>query len=392
MVSRRQAALRRITLLAGCLMALAAAPAPGVVFDYSTPGSSAIARVWVPDALSAVRGVMVYGNGAGGNSVGEANNSTLRTFAQQHGFALMATGFFGNLTADSEWNLLTGWINQAGADSGRPEILNAPYLPMGFSNGGQMAYAFMYRAPERTIAFSTNKGCCYIGNGLNPPTAGFDVPGFFIAGGADTTLRRTNIYNAYRAGRDQGALWAWTEEAGIAHQIGNSTTMLLKYYGEILPLRYPTSLAPTATEGVDLLPLTLTDGFLISDVLDGSREGFAYGSLPGGARSARSQLDAHARRGTDPLAHPRALEPPACRCRWLGTLSRDAALGAPRQVTASLGQLAGRFANRREGNFPCDEYAGEFPRRASERRGLAAVSAWRDGANSRRRGVARRRP
>lgn len=265
-------------------------PAEAAVFDY-VYGTNSAARIYVPDTTTPLRGWMIYGNGAGSDDRGAASNSTYRRFCEENGFALMATSRFGNLSDNGEWNGLLGIMSTLAATINQPQLNHAPFLPLGMSNGGQMAYAFMYRAPERTIAFGVNKGCCYINGATNPPEAGLGIPGFFIAGGAETTLRRTNIAYAYQQGRQRGALWAWTEEVGVGHQTGQSLDWMMTYYRDIIHTRYPLTLNPTADAGVELLPMDESAGYLVSDVLDGFREGYAFADLPtGGVDTAYSWM------------------------------------------------------------------------------------------------------
>ena len=73
----------------------------------------------------------------------------------------------------------------------------------------------MRSRPEKTIAFITNKGCCY--NNTLPPTASLNTPGILIAGELDTDVRRNNIRALFDNNRSRGALWSWVEQPGIGH-------------------------------------------------------------------------------------------------------------------------------------------------------------------------------
>ena len=88
------------------------------------------------------------------------NAPWLRQFAELHDFALIGTSFWGNLSG-MEINIWDSHLQALASASEHPELVHAPWAPMGFSNGGQMSYGFNALRPEKTIAFIANKGCCY---------------------------------------------------------------------------------------------------------------------------------------------------------------------------------------------------------------------------------------
>ncbi len=243
-----------------CLAAFVAlsplARAQGQLYDYAT-GVRAT-RMWVPPGLATVKGVLIYGNGAGGDDRAAATVPWLQQFAQLHDFALIGTSMWGNLAGNE---ILTWDVHLAAlaTQSAHTELVNAPWAPIGFSNGGQMSYGFNALRPEKTIAFITNKGCCY--NNLAPSAAALKTPGILIAGELDTALRRDNISNLYSSNRRRGALWSWVEQEGMAHE-GLSFELMMPFMEEAIRLRYPAGAAPTATSGVTLLPVNEADGWL----------------------------------------------------------------------------------------------------------------------------------
>ena len=182
------------------------ASAQGQVFDYTTDSRGT--RMWMPPGLQTVKGILIYGNGAGADERSAASAPWLRQFAQHHGFALIATSMWGNLSGGE----ITTWdahLTALASASGHAELTNAPWAPVGFSNGGQMSYGFNALRPEKTIAFITNKGCCY--NNLLPPEASLKTPGILIAGELDTAVRRDNIRSLFdnnRARAHSGLGWS----------------------------------------------------------------------------------------------------------------------------------------------------------------------------------------
>ena len=193
-------AVSKAFLICACLFALPSGFTPSVahaqVYDYATDIRGT--RMWVPPGTPTIKGIVVYGNGAGADYRDAVYAPWLQQFAQVHEFALIGTSMWGNLSG-SEINTWDVHVAGLAAASGHSELNNAPLAPMGFSNGGQMSYGFNALRPEKTIAFITNKGCCY--NNLLPSTAALKTPGILIAGEFDTPTRRDNIRNLFQTNR-----------------------------------------------------------------------------------------------------------------------------------------------------------------------------------------------
>jgi hypothetical protein len=226
-------------------------------YDYTTGIRST--RMWIADSLDTVKGIVIYGNGAGADMRRAAEAPWLQQFAQMHDFALIGTSLWGNLSG-GEIDIWDQHLHGLAAASGHPELVHAPWAPMGFSNGGQMSYGFNALRPEKTIAFITNKGCCY--NNRTPPAASLKTPGILIAGELDTAARRDSIRGLFETNRPRGALWSWVEQEGLAHE-GFADELVLPFMAEAIRLRYPDGETPTATSGVTLRTLTEADGWLV---------------------------------------------------------------------------------------------------------------------------------
>jgi dienelactone hydrolase len=226
-------------------------------FDHTTGFRGT--RMWVPPGLAAVNGIVIYGNGAGADMRRAAEAPWLQQFAELHDFALIGTSLWGNLSG-TEINVWDQHLQALATASGHPELVHAPWAPMGFSNGGQMSYGFNALRPDKTIAFITNKGCCY--NNLTPPAASLKTPGILIAGELDTATRRNSIRGLFETNRPRGALWSWVEQEGMAHE-GLADELVLPFMAEAIRLRYPEDQAPTATQGVALRTLNEVDGWLV---------------------------------------------------------------------------------------------------------------------------------
>jgi dienelactone hydrolase len=229
----------------------------GEYFDHTTGIRGT--RMWLPSGVTTVKGIVIYGNGAGADMRRAAEAPWLQQFADLHDFALIGTSLWGNLSG-AEIDVWDDHLEALAAASDHPELVHAPWAPMGFSNGGQMSYGFNALRPEKTIAFITNKGCCY--NNRTPPAASLKTPGILIAGELDSATRRDSIRGLFETNRSRGALWSWVEQEGLAHE-GFADEMVLPFMAEAIRLRYPTDQVPTAIQGVTLRPVNEVDGWLV---------------------------------------------------------------------------------------------------------------------------------
>ncbi len=245
--------------------------------------------MWVPPGLQTVKGIVIWGNGSGADERGAAGAPWLQQFAELHDFALIGTSMWGNLSG-TEINTWDQHIAALASESGHPELKNAPYAPIGFSNGGQMSYGFNALRPEKTIAFVANKGCCY--NNTAPSTAALATPGILIAGELDTDVRRSSIKSIFDNNRARGALWSWVEQQGVAHA-GLAQELMIPFMDEAIRLRYPANQAPTATSGVTLRSVSPSSGWLAdqSTWKSGLTQIASYDSYPGNKQTAGWLLD-----------------------------------------------------------------------------------------------------
>jgi hypothetical protein len=303
------------------------AVAQGNIFNYAT-GARAT-RLWIPPNLDTVRGILIYGNGAGGDSRGEVNVPWNQAFAIEHGFAVIATSMWGNLSG----NEITTWdshLANLATLSAHPELVNAPWAPIGFSNGGQMSYGFNALRPDKTIAFIANKGCCY--NILQPSTAALNTPGILIAGELDTAVRRANIKSLFDVNRPRGALWSWIEQQGEAHS-GRADAMILPFMAEAIRLRYPAGQLPSAAGGVTLNSVSEASGWLVdqSTWKSGLAQIAAYENYPGVKETAGWLLNenvAHVYRAFSTYNRDASLnfDLPVVREAWAGEAQRPITL------------------------------------------------------------------
>jgi hypothetical protein len=287
-------------ILLGLFLALCSrlsAATPGQSHLYQDSQTTRKVRVYIPGNLSVVRGILFIGNGAGGDASFDADKAHFQSWADKHGFAIAATGFFSYFqegVGGHDWRVLWEGLHSAATASGHPELLHAPFVNWGFSNGGQMAYGLARLQPEKTIAFIVNKGGFYqTTHGTEP----LGVPALFIAGEIDNTNnRRATIETLYKNGRALSAPWAWLEERRAGHVLGNSEPLAFGFFEEVLALRYPDDPAnvPSADAPPALAPVTLTDGWLV----DQEHAAWSTGFL--GIRPAQGYADDPLQKGWVP--------------------------------------------------------------------------------------------
>jgi hypothetical protein len=229
----------------------------GQTFDYTTGKLGT--RLWVPPDVSTIKGIVIYGNGADSDFRTVTDSAFLQEFGELYGFGVIGTSMWSNLSTSAEVNSWSTHLQGLATASGHPELVNAPWVTLGFSNGGSMAYALNSLWPEKTIAFATNKGCCY--NNRAPSVAAIKTPGLLISGELDTVERHNSIKGLFDTNRPRGAEWSWAEQQGAAHEDGVEE-YILPFLAEAIRVRYPAGQSPTAAHGVSLLPVNESDGWL----------------------------------------------------------------------------------------------------------------------------------
>lgn len=231
------------------------------IYDLN-PDSTRKLRLNVPDGMAEVRGILIYGNGASGDSTWIATHPELVAFAQSMGFVVLATGYWGNFPSNSSYeiDLFESSLQRYATLTGRPEIVHAPWMPLGFSNGGQMSYGLNALRPSKVIGFITNKGGFY--NNSLPSAEALRTPGLLIAGATDSDSRRNAIKGLFTGNRPRGALWSWVEEENSAHVEGNTQQIILPFLAECYRLRYPRDQSPV-NGPVKLKALNEWDGWLV---------------------------------------------------------------------------------------------------------------------------------
>lgn len=265
-VSSHARALRWANLRCGLLavfLLVASHPATAAIYDLAIgDAQNRSLRLNIPDSVSVVHGIIIVGNGAGGDVRSAATNAEMVALAESMDFAIIGTAYWTNFSTVSVPNELATFeagLEQLATTSGHVELVRAPWLPIGHSNGGQMSYGLNALRPEKVIGMVVSKGGFY--NITRPGAAALQTPGLLIAGEVDSDYRITAIRDLFFGNRPRGVLWSWVEDQGLDHDLGNSDELTLPFVAAMVQLRYPAGASP-AINPVALLPLNESDGWL----------------------------------------------------------------------------------------------------------------------------------
>lgn len=109
-----------------------------------------------------------------------------------------------------------------------------PFLIAGHSAGGQFAYGYSCYNPAGMIGFASIKGGIYF---PEPVPETYTVPALLVSGQKDLERRRKAIRRLFETHREQNSPWCWMEEKESGHEPGESLSVVIPFFREILSLR-----------------------------------------------------------------------------------------------------------------------------------------------------------
>ena len=206
-------------------------------------------RFAIPEGLKTVRGLLVVGCHAGGDSTNYfVDCEYYRQFLHLHDFAFVGcTSTVGSpfsalatkvVTANDRhraiFQAFRECVEKVATASRHPELVNAPYATTGFSAGGGFANDLMTFDSERTIAVGIYGSRYNFGRITPPPSAALlAIPAICITGEQEnwnepdpqTGLGRIDeVFVPYRP---KGAHYAWLDRQGIGHSYDENRQDLL---------------------------------------------------------------------------------------------------------------------------------------------------------------------
>jgi hypothetical protein len=195
-------------------------------------------RLVVPEGLAVVRGILVVGPYAGGDSRDYHEQVWYREFLKLHGFAFLgAANYYLR-----DYAVMQGAIKQFAADTNHPELVNAPYAATGFSAGGGFTRLLMRADPDKVIAGVV------VGSTMKLPGPLTDahrrVPMCVINGDLEHEPGEAGgmakqLEPVLAEQRPKGARWGWMAVEGVGHEFAGQEVLAMPILDAAVRLRYP---------------------------------------------------------------------------------------------------------------------------------------------------------
>jgi pimeloyl-ACP methyl ester carboxylesterase len=247
----------------------------------SFPHLSANYRLWIPNGVETLRGVIVRQHrcGVGATGISYANDIQWQALARKYQFALLGSkyttdqtvggvpddpcNYWGVIDRGSEDAFLKS-LDEFGQKSRHSELNKLPWALWGYSGGADWSIQMSQKYPERTIALVAMRGGGakisatdppkLLTEDINPVVLG--IPALFALGGAEEvgTIFFDEGYDlprqVFTRFRKAGALWALAVEVDMGHGSTDTRLLAIPYLDSIL----------TARLAIDSIKLRQLDG------------------------------------------------------------------------------------------------------------------------------------
>jgi hypothetical protein len=281
--------------LAGLALVLAPMAAPearasGRVVEVSYPASDkpgelvygVTYRVWIPDGVARLRGVIVHqhgcGKGACQGGATAADDLHWQALARKWDCALLGPSYGQEdgqncrLWCDprngSRARFLQA-LDDLAARSGHPELARVPWCLWGHSGGGFWASLMQASDPDRIVAIWLRSGTAYSvwekGEIPRPdvPEAAYRIPVVCNPGAKENNDKRfqgawDGAMAMFQAYRRKGAPIAFAPDPRTAHECGDSRYLAIPFFDACLAMRLPDPAQPDAP----LRPVDPASGWL----------------------------------------------------------------------------------------------------------------------------------
>lgn len=246
----------------------------GKYYQISIPPSqedyyqSADFRIWIPQDVQTIRGVIVKQHGCGdpaaATGLDHANDLQWQALAAKHQLALLGTKFTTGNHPCEYWVLMNYGSGAAflkalhafAQQSQHPELDRVPWAFWGHSGGADWATQMLQEYPDRTIVAIAARGGAINLFGSNPTIAA--IPVLFAMGAQDKVSVKEGHdlpIQVFRRHRNLDAPWAIAIEAQTGHETGDNRLLSIPYLDAILTARLP-------EHGNDLRAIDKTQGWL----------------------------------------------------------------------------------------------------------------------------------
>lgn len=239
-------------------------------------------RLWVPEGVTAVRGVIVHqhgcGAGAGKGAVTAADDWHWQALAKKWDCALMGPVYHQAEQDNCRWwcdprngsdKAFLKALGELGAKSGHPEIERAPWCLWGHSGGGFWSSLMLTLRPERIVAIWLRSGSAYgawsrgeiPAPQLSPGV--YAVPMMFNGGAKEESdpkhgPPRVADRALFKEWREHGAPAGFAKDPRTGHECGDSRYLAIPFFDACLSLRLPGKGSQTQ----DLKPVDMKQAWL----------------------------------------------------------------------------------------------------------------------------------
>ena len=206
-------------------------------YDYEETAEGMLkqVRLWLPQGLTTVRGILVVSNGSGGDTRDWCREAWYGEFLHLHGFAFLgAKGFTSHVES---LEVMQHALREIATRSKHPELINVPYVSTGFSAGGGYASRLLVEVPDRVIA-SVPVSARLNFTGITPSAGSLGTPACIISGELETNFPSV-VEPVLAALRPRGALFGWMTVQNGGHSRYGQEVLAMPLLDAAVRLRYP---------------------------------------------------------------------------------------------------------------------------------------------------------
>lgn len=184
------------------------------------------ARIWIPDGVPKIRGLIV--NPADVNVGSGAWAETVRPLGFGH-VGLMIKDLKRNNRPRIIHAALEKALAEWAVSEKHPELTKIPLMFSGMSKGGGWSSELAMKMPARTICYANV--CGWVTKHQSAVDAGgVDVPAIFVIGGVPDGFKMLDAIPAqYDPARKADAPWTLALQWGVAHDYANANTVVLPF-------------------------------------------------------------------------------------------------------------------------------------------------------------------
>ena len=227
-------------------------------YDYEETGEKGLTqvRLWIPEGLATVRGILVVSNPNGGDTRDWYREVWYGEFLHLHGFAFL--GAKGSNSHVESVRVMQNALKKIAGDAGHPELVNVPYATTGFSAGGGYASRLLVEVPDRVIASVPVSARLKL---PDAPSAGsLATPACIISGELETVFPSV-VEPVLAAYRPKGALFGWMTVQNGGHSRYEQEVLAMPLLDAAVRLRYPPD-ADVRKGPVKLMAIAATAGWV----------------------------------------------------------------------------------------------------------------------------------